>query len=89
MEKSHRDPVPLPLFILPIASPASTPVDWLEKCASGSPSAGSEEEIQDMQMKVDETLTYLAQFNTRFVWICSLVADPFVPRRVTFVRLSV
>lgn len=45
--------------------------------------------IQDMQLKVDETLTPLAQCSPRFVWVCSLVTDLFVARRVPFVRLCV
>lgn len=42
-----------------------------------------------MQLKADETLINLAQHNPRFFWVCSLVANPFVARRVPLVRFSV
>lgn len=91
LEKSHPCHLPMPLLILPVASPASTPVNWLEQCASGSPSSGSKKGIQDVQLKVDETLTHLASQKMfgvpRFAWVCNLVTGPFVPRRVPFVRL--
>lgn len=80
-------PPALPLFTLPVASPASTPVHWLEQRASGSPSTGSKKGIQDMKVKVDETLTHVSQCSPRFVWVCSLVADTFVHWRVPFDRL--
>lgn len=46
---------------------------------SRPPSTGSKNGIQDMQLKVDETLILLAQCSPGFVWVCSLVTDALFP----------